>query len=126
MLLCEDDMFIDLAAELAFLSNVLTLRHPGPGQLIIIDGRRRVGKTALLMHWAEQSGAPFTYWVAAREPAALQRRKLFSELLRNTGTNLPTPDFESWSDLWDAVATLVRDRRHLLILDELPYAAESD
>src|SRR5262245_34861962 len=126
MFLCEDAVFIDRAAELAFLSNVLTRTHPGPGQFIMMYGRRRVGKTAMLRHWAEQSGVPFTYWVAAREPAALQRRKLFTELLRTTGTNLPTPDFESWSDLWDAVATFVRDRRHLLILDELPYAAESD
>jgi uncharacterized protein len=64
--------------------------------------------------------------VAAREPAPLQRRKLFTELLRTTGTNLPTPDFELWSNLWDAVATLVRDQRQLRILDELPYAADSD
>ena len=119
-------MFIDRAAELAFLTSVLTRKHPGPGQLIMLYGRRRVGKTALLRHWAEQSGVPFTYWVAAREPAALQRRKLFTELLRNTGTTLPTPDFASWSELWDSVAMLIRDRRHLLILDELPYAAESD
>jgi uncharacterized protein len=119
-------MFVDRAAELTFLTNVLTRTHPGPGQLIMLYGRRRVGKTALLRHWAEQSGEPFTYWVAARENAPLQRRKLFTELLRTTGTNLPTPDFESWSDLWDAVATLVRDQRHLLILDELPYAAEAD
>jgi AAA+ ATPase superfamily predicted ATPase len=119
-------MFIDRAAELAFLTSVLTRTHPGPGQLIMLYGRRRVGKTALLRYWAEQSGAPFTYWVAAREPAPLQRRKLFTELLRTTGTNLPTPDVESWSDLWDAVATLVRDQRQLLILDEFPYAADSD
>src|SRR5512138_388290 len=126
MLKFEELMFVDRTAELAFLTQILTRTHPGSGQLIMVYGRRRVGKTALLRHWAEHSGAPFTYWVAAREPAPLQRRKLFTELLRTTGTNLPTPDFESWSDLWDAVATLVRDRRHLLILDELPYAADSD
>lgn len=119
-------MFVDRAAELAFLTNILTRTHPGPGQLIMLYGRRRVGKTALLRHWAEQSGAPFTYWVAAKEPAPLQRRKLFVELLRTTGFNLPTPLFETWSDLWDAAATVIGDRRHLLILDELPYAAESD
>jgi AAA+ ATPase superfamily predicted ATPase len=119
-------MFIDRDAELAFLNNVLIRTHPGPGQLIMLYGRRRVGKTALLRYWAEQSGAPFAYWVAAREPAPLQRRKLFTELLRATATALPTPNFESWGDLWDAVAGLIRDQRQLLILDELPYAAESD
>jgi AAA+ ATPase superfamily predicted ATPase len=126
MLIVEAAMFIDRVAELAFLTNILTRKHPGPGQLVMLYGRRRVGKTALLRYWAEQSGAPFTYWVAAREPAALQRRKLFTELLRDTATSLPAPNFESWSDFWDAVAALIRDRRHVLILDELPYAAESD
>ena len=61
MLICEIVMFVDRAAELAFLTNVLTRKHPGPGQLVMLYGRRRVGKTALLRHWAEQSGAPFTY-----------------------------------------------------------------
>src|SRR5262245_40503398 len=41
-------MFIDRHAELDFLQNVLTRTRPGPGQLILLYGRRRVGKTALL------------------------------------------------------------------------------
>jgi len=54
-------MFIDREAELDFLSRVQTRTRPGPGQLIMLYGRRRVGKTALLRHWAEQSGTPWTY-----------------------------------------------------------------
>src|SRR5204862_4884684 len=116
MLMCEIAMFVDRVAELTFLTNVLSRKHPGPGQLVMLYGRRRVGKTALLRHWVEQSGAPFTYWVAAREPAPLQRRKLFTELLRTTRPHLPTPDFESWSDVWDSAATLMRDQLPLPIL----------
>jgi AAA+ ATPase superfamily predicted ATPase len=59
-------MFIDRAAELAFLNDVTTREHPGPGQFVMLYGRRRVGKTALLRAWAEQSGLPFTYWVSAQ------------------------------------------------------------
>ena len=55
-------MFLDRAAELAFLRDVLTRRHPGPGQFIMLYGRRRVGKSTLIQHWIEQSGLPFTYW----------------------------------------------------------------
>ena len=62
-------LFIDRDAELAFLNNALTRTHPGPGQLIMLYGRRRVGKTALLRYWAEQSGAPFAYWVGVLEVA---------------------------------------------------------
>jgi uncharacterized protein len=89
-------------------------------------GRRRVGKTALLRAWAEQSHAPFTYWVAEKDPAPLQRRKLFAEFLQSIGAGLPIPLFESWTELWRSVAQLLAGRRHLIILDELSYAAEAD
>src|SRR5215208_5816758 len=75
-------MFVDRIAELAFLNRVLAnQQHPGPGQLVMLYGRRRVGKSTLLRHWAEQSGAPFTYWVAEKTPAAIQRRRLFASLI---------------------------------------------
>ena len=46
-------MFIDRQAELAFLNRIQTRQRPGPAQLILLYGRRRVGKTRLLRHWAE-------------------------------------------------------------------------
>jgi hypothetical protein len=65
--------------ELHFLNDILTRRKPGPAQLILVYGRRRIGKTVLLRHWAEQAQtllaqeqAPgYTYWVAEKEPAAV-------------------------------------------------------
>ncbi len=124
--------FVNRVQELAFLNQCLTRERPGPAQLILLYGRRRVGKTELLRHWADQAaslreaGEPltYTYWVAEKEPAALQRRKLYARLL-----NVPTnraPIFESWAELWAGAADLLQGRRHILILDELPYAAESD
>jgi hypothetical protein len=54
----------------------------------------------------------------------LQRRKLFAIL---TGTALQfTPIFASWSELWDAAAQIIGDTQRVLVLDELPYAIESD
>jgi uncharacterized protein len=119
-------MFINRTTELRFLADVLVREHPGPGQFVMLYGRRRVGKTAMLRHWAEQSGRTFTYWVAEKDPAPLQRRKFFGALLESLGTELPVPAFESWAELWRSVAQLTSGRRHLIILDELPYAAESD
>jgi hypothetical protein len=117
-------MFVDREAELAFLDTILTRQQPGPAQFVLLYGRRRVGKTALLRHWAQAGGVEHTYWVAEKEPAALQRRKLYARLLNLQVRQAPT--FESWSELWEAVAVYLRERRHILILDELPYAAESD
>ena len=71
-------MFVDRQAELSFLNEILNRKRPNPGQLVLLYGRRRVGKTALLREWAKQRGLPYTYWVANKESAALQRRSLFA------------------------------------------------
>lgn len=117
-------MFVDREQELAFLDRIAARQHPGPAQLLLLYGRRRVGKTSLLLHWSQQSGLPTTYWIAEKEPAPLQRRKLFAAL-----SAMPlqsTPIFGSWSELWDAAARTIADQRRVLVLDELPYAMDSD
>lgn len=117
-------MFIDRRKELAFLNTLLTRERPGPAQLVLLYGRRRVGKTELLLHWAKNSGIDFTYWAAERESPNMQRNSLFARLL-----NVPeesAPVHRSWSALWQAVSNLFGNKRHILILDELPYAAEAD
>ena len=91
--------FVDRLTEVAFLQRVAAnQQHLGPNQFIVLYGRRRVGKSALLRFWAEQSGLPFTYWVAEKEPAFVQRRKLFARLTNADPGGVGTPTFGSWSD----------------------------
>jgi len=117
-------MFVDRQEELAFLNAVLTRQRPTPAQFILLYGRRRVGKTVLLRHWAEQAGVPSIYWAAEKEPAMLQRRKLFARVLGVEPAQAPT--FDSWDACWQALAAVLSHRRSILILDEFTYAAESD
>ena len=117
-------MFVNRQAELAFLNDVLARQRPTAAQFILLYGRRRVGKTVLLRHWAESSGVSHTYWAAEKEPAPLQRRKLFARALGVEPARAAT--FDSWADCWQALATMLADRRHILILDEFTYAAEAD
>jgi uncharacterized protein len=117
-------MFINRTQELTFLNQLLTRERPGPGQMVLLYGRRRVGKTALLRHWAGQAGIAATYWVAEREQPTYQRRRFYARLL---GVPLDqAPIFETWPDLWQAVALHLDGRSHIIILDELPYAVEAD
>lgn len=117
-------MFVNRETEMAFLSASLERKHPSAAQFILLYGRRRVGKTVLLRYWAETSGLTHTYWAAEKEPALLQRRKLFARVLGVETAQATT--FDTWADCWQAIAAVLGDRRHILILDEFPYAAESD
>lgn len=114
-------MFVDRRAELDFLNAILKQQHPGPGQLVLLYGRRRVGKTFLLRHWVKDTDFPHTYWSAQKESAALQRRRLFNQV-----TGIEQAQFDSWSDCWQAIANFLTGRRHLLIIDEFSYAVEAD
>jgi AAA+ ATPase superfamily predicted ATPase len=119
-------MFVDRQQELAYFNNILTQARPGPAQLLLLYGRKRVGKSALLQHWVEYSGLSATYWQADREPPALQRKQLYAAITKTPAAEAPF--MESWAAFWDWLAThLARDMtRRIIILDELPYASEAD
>lgn len=119
-------MFVDRQEELAFLNKLLTRKTPGPAQLVLLYGRRRVGKTELLKHWAKNSDLRFTYWAADKEPEALQRRGLMAKMMDMPEEEALT--FNSWPALWRWLAPRLaaESEKQILILDELPYASEAD
>lgn len=94
--------------------------------MVLLYGQRRTGKTALLHHWTQQTNTPYTYWVAGKEAAALQRRSLVATLLGMPEEQATT--FDSWSTLWQWLAPHLAQetQRKILILDELSYATEAD
>jgi uncharacterized protein len=119
-------MFIDRHEELAFLNRLLTRKQPGPGQMLLLYGRRRVGKTELLKHWCQQSGIEYTYWAADKEPAALQRRSFMATMLAMPEEQATA--FDSWPALWRWLAPRLAEKtnKQILILDELSYASAAD
>ena len=116
--------FVDREQELAFLNGLLEQPATHKAQFVLLYGRRRVGKTRLLRHWLEQTDAVATYWVAEKENAALQRRKFVAEFEKRPLRQAPLLD--SWSEVWDLVAQQIGEKHHIIVLDELPYAAEAD
>ena len=119
-------MFVDRHEELAFLNRLLTRKQPGPAQMLLLYGRRRVGKTELLKHWCQQSGIEYTYWAADKEPAALQRRSFMAAML-----DMPEEQataFDSWPALWRWLAPRLAGKpdKQILVLDELSYASAAD
>ncbi|HLE29520.1 MAG TPA: hypothetical protein VI793_15445, partial [Anaerolineales bacterium] len=68
--------FVHRSQELADLTRLTRRAEPG---LVLVYGRRRVGKSTLLQHWAQQSGLPTFYWESPRSTADNVRASLLHE-----------------------------------------------
>ncbi len=99
-------------------------RHKDAAMLIVY-GRRRVGKTRLLTHWLQTDAIPNAlYWVAQPSSAAAQLRQFSQALYRfenPDGTMLTTFSYESWEQALEQVARLAETKRFTLIIDEFTY-----
>jgi len=118
--------FIGRERDIAALNALLQRQE---AQLVLVDGRRRSGKTTLLLEWAKQSGREKIYWVAARDVAAQLRQGLMAEVWSwaypGSGET-PKLAFDTWQGVFDTIARMIDDKPVILILDEFSYAAESD
>jgi hypothetical protein len=119
-------MFVDREDELAALGALLA--RPG-AQFAVVYGRRRVGKTTLLLEWARRSGLPFIYWVAARESSVLLLRSFSQAIYNHAHPDAPADTlftYPTWEMALREAAALGRDKRFILLIDEFPYAAQSE
>jgi uncharacterized protein len=98
---------------------------PGAG-IAIVWGRRRVGKTALLQHFAAE--LPTVFHTGGGRPAAAELAALSraaAPLLVRGVRDLAARPFVDWDDAIETLALAARNRRILLVLDELPALAET-
>lgn len=110
--------------ELEELNRIISQRG---AQFILVYGRRRVGKTTLLLNWAEQSGKPYIYWVANRDTPTQVRLGFTRAVWRWAHPeSQAVPRFDTWEDAFETTVQLVGDQPVILILDEFSYATESD
>ena len=121
-------MLIDRERELDELNAVL--RAPS-SRLLAVSGRRRLGKTTLLVHWATTSEHPSLYWVSSRLPSSLLLQQFSQRVWEHghPGERAPrTFGYEDWSEALEELARMCQDdkRRHIVIVDEFPYAAASE
>lgn len=109
--------FIDREAELERLHRLAARRAGG---LAVIFGRRRIGKTRLLLEWSARHGG--LYSVADQSAADIQRR-YFAEAVATRLPGFGDVEYRDWAAL---LARLARDAkgagwRGPIIFDELPY-----
>lgn len=116
-------MFVDREQELAFLERV---KGSSRAEFIVVYGRRRVGKTALLRTFCTDQ--PHTFWVASLSSEALLRQDFTQTLWQTTHPENPEPGFiyETWERAFQAMAELATQRRHIVVIDEFPYLVNAD
>jgi AAA+ ATPase superfamily predicted ATPase len=120
-------MLVDRAREMQELNNLL--QSPA-ARLVAVSGRRRLGKTTLLVHWAKTSGHPYLYWVASHFPSAVLLAEFSRKVWQHGNPNKRVPgqfSYESWQEAFEMLAEACQgEQRHIVILDEFPYAVQSE
>lgn len=113
--------FVDRDAELARLARVGTADDGG---LVVVWGRRRVGKTRLLLEWVKREGG--LYWVADESSPSTQRRYLAS-VVAERFPGFADVDYPDWASLFVRLTheSKAAGFRGPVVVDELPYAVAS-
>lgn len=109
--------FVDRQEELARLDRVASSEEGG---LVVVYGRRRVGKTRLLLEWAGKHAGLYT--VADQSVPELQRR-YFAETIGEALPGFGEVEYRDWGSLLSRLAreAQLAGWRGPLIFDELPY-----
>ncbi len=129
----KPDPFFNRADEIAALNRAW--HRPGAGgQMAMLYGRRRLGKTYLLQHFfADGPPKAHCYYLADQTTAVSQRRELAAQVLDalpDPGVSGPEEIAVSWNALFRYVSQACRSRagkettRFGLILDEFPYLVD--
>jgi AAA+ ATPase superfamily predicted ATPase len=114
--------FVDREWELAALAAAADARG---GQLVVVWGRRRTGKTYLLQAFVE--GRRCIYYAATQQSAPIELAAFTDAVRATLGTEGLPPGyhFPDWATALDFVTAQAGERRLIVVLDEFPYLASS-
>lgn len=113
--------FIGRTRELAVLD---TMNERDDAKFLILYGRRRVGKTRLLTHWAETRDKPILYWVARQQTEArviASFSQAFHKFAYPDQTVDETFSYQTWEKALAEVIKLAEKKDFALIIDEFTY-----
>ncbi|WP_455137014.1 ATP-binding protein [Thermophilibacter sp.] len=108
--------FIGRAAELS----VLEEEWRRGNAFVVLYGRRRVGKTALIKRFIQDKDA--LYFLASKESEELNLQRLAHDAAAFTGNELLAhAHVDDWRTLFKAIADARAGRHYVLVIDEFPY-----
>lgn len=116
-------MFIGRETELKFLNDKYEAEG---GQLVVLYGRRRVGKTETLREFCK--GKPHIFFSCTQTTDRAQLQKFSKQVLKE---NIPArnyiTEFADWEKAFRAVLDLpYGDSKKLIVIDEFPYMCKGN
>ena len=116
-------MFIGREAELRFLEDRYAEKK---GQLVVLYGRRRVGKTETLREFCR--GKPHVFYSCTQTPDRVQLEK-FSKRMLSEG--IPAGQYITQFSDWEKALRSILDlpyneRKKLIVIDEFPYMCKGN
>ena len=115
-------MFIGREKELEFLNERYNSKK---AELIVLYGRRRVGKTETLKQFCKDKKHIF---YSCKECTDTEQMQLFSQIILQTG--IPASkyinSFESWEQLFKSILEFEGKEKKLLIIDEFAYMVKGN
>lgn len=116
-------MFVGREKELAFLQDKYDQKQ---GQLVVLYGRRRVGKTETLREFCK--GKPHVFYSCTQSTDKVQLVKFSNQIFKE---NIPAKQYISQFGDWESAFRSVLElpygkEKKLLILDEFPYMCKGN
>lgn len=112
-------MFVGREAELKVLNNLYSRQE---FQMLVLYGRRRIGKTALLSHFCADK--PALFFTAEQKTDSDNLRSFSRAIWAFFGEREDNPTFDTWGSALNYIADhCPRDERTVFVFDEFPYAA---
>ena len=115
-------MFIGREKELQFLNERFNSKK---SELIVLYGRRRVGKTETLKEFCKDKKNIF---YSCKECTDIEQLQSFSQIILKTGITASNyiSSFENWEQLFKSILEIEGNEKKLLIIDEFPYMVKNN
>ena len=113
--------FVGRSRELETLDG---LWNSNRATLLVLSGRRRVGKTRLLTHWLQKHPEDGLYWVAEPGSELTQLRSFSQAFEAFIDPEMPVPSdftYATWEQAFRQVSRYAKSRRIAVFIDEFTY-----
>lgn len=116
-------MFVGRDEELRYLKDKYDSTQ---SEFVVIYGRRRIGKTALIKEFIRNR--KHTFYSAVQITDSVQLEKMSAIILSDFDGEIYTDKFRDWELLFKFLADQckVGGEKHIFVMDEFPYMVEGN